>query len=90
MTTPPERPAGRGVAERIRWPDGPVCPYCGERERMTPESRGGAGWVRYECVACARHRGYFRLPGESGRSGPDEGSDDGGSPHRPVLPRFPT
>lgn len=70
-----------GFVNRIRWPDGPVCPYCGERERMIPEDRLAGGRVRYECVACERHRGYFRRPGGfSGGSGSNEPGDANGSP----------
>lgn len=69
------------LAERIRWPDGPVCPYCGERERMVPDP--SRGQVRYECVACGMHRGHIRRPGA-----PDE-APDGAPARRPVVPRFP-
>ncbi|HUP20026.1 MAG TPA: transposase [Gemmatimonadota bacterium] len=43
--------------ERIRWPDGPVCPYCGERERFASDQDGA---VRYECLSCGAHRGHIR------------------------------
>lgn len=45
---------------RLEWPDGPVCPYCGERERVSPEIDGSFVRVRYACVACGRHHGYIR------------------------------
>lgn len=71
----------RQLAERIRWPDGPVCPYCGERERVIPEPAGGR--LRYECPACRIHYGHFRRPGA-----PEEAAE--GSPRRrTVAPRFP-
>lgn len=63
---------------RLRWPDGPVCPFCGAREAFVPER----GRVRYECPECGGHRGYVREPGASS---PPEGAP----PRRSVVPRFP-
>jgi len=65
---------------RVDWPDGPVCPFCGTRERMTPEIDGTHVRVRYECVQCGRHHGYIR------RRMPDP---DFPSTRREVLPRDP-
>ena len=45
---------------RMDWPDGPVCPYCGTRERVFPEIDGERARVRYECTGCGRHHGYIR------------------------------
>ncbi|HET7693063.1 MAG TPA: transposase [Gemmatimonadota bacterium] len=56
--TPPER--ARDDIARVDWPDGPVCPFCGTREQMTPELDGTQVRVRYECVRCGRHHGYIR------------------------------
>lgn len=70
-------------AERILWPDGPVCPYCGERERVVPETDGAESRLRYECPACEGHSGYFRQPRKSG-----EATDHQGPPRRPILPRY--
>lgn len=69
------------LAERIRWPDGPVCPYCGERERVAPDSSRDR--LRYECVACGRHHGHIRRPGAPNQA------PDGAPARRPVAPRFP-
>ncbi len=46
--------AARRYLERIRWPDGVVCPYCGQLEAARPV-RGksmGKGW--YYCSDCER------------------------------------
>lgn len=46
--------AARKYLERIRWPDGPYCPYCGQTETARPV-RGksmGKGW--YYCSDCQR------------------------------------
>jgi hypothetical protein len=62
----------------LEWPDGPVCPFCGTRERVSPEIDGAFVRVRYDCLRCDRHHGYIRrrprVPGSPG--------------HR-VLPRLP-
>ena len=65
---------------RVDWPDGPVCPFCGTREQMTPELDGTHVRVRYTCVQCGRHHGYIR------RRMPDL---DFPSTRRQVLPRDP-
>ena len=71
--------AGRRL-ERIDWPDGPVCPYCGERERFAPE---GGGMIRYECVSCGSHRGHIRkLSGPAAETEYDVA-------RRRIVPRFP-
>ena len=41
---------------RIVWPNGPVCPHCGEKElcylkEINPDYRGGLG--RWQCRLCA-------------------------------------
>lgn len=71
------------LEEKVRWPDGPVCPYCGERERMVAEFSEGRGKLRYECSACQLHRGYIRRPGTR------EGPPKGGNARRTIVPRFP-
>ena len=46
--------AARKYLEGLRWPDGPVCPYCGQMETARP-MRGksmGKGW--YYCPDCER------------------------------------
>lgn len=68
-----------GFVERIRWPDGPVCPYCGERERLAADRLSGE--VRYECPSCERHRGTIRRPGSG-----DVPED--ATPRRDIVPRF--
>jgi len=70
---------GRDQLARLEWPDGPVCPYCGERERVSPEIDGTFVRVRYACVACGRHHGYIRRRHRR----PDP------STRRGVLPRDP-
>jgi Zn ribbon nucleic-acid-binding protein len=65
---------------QVDWPDGPVCPFCGTREHMSPEIDGTHVRVRYECVQCGRHHGYIR------RRMPDA---DFPSTRRQVLPRDP-
>lgn len=41
--------------ERVRWPDGPVCPHCGERERPPYRLHGkSAGRRLWKCRACRR------------------------------------
>src|SRR5579862_1755156 len=37
--------AARRYIEVIRWPSGPVCPHCGEAQRLYPTKRGG----RWRC-----------------------------------------
>lgn len=39
--------AARQYVEALRWPDGPVCPHCGETERFYKTKREG----RYRCAA---------------------------------------
>lgn len=65
---------------RLDWPDGPVCPYCGAREQVTPELDGTHVKVRYECLECGRHHGYIRRR----TPGPETPST-----RRQVLPRDP-
>lgn len=76
--TPTDRALDR--LSRLEWPDGPVCPYCGTRERVTPELDDELVRVRYECLGCGRHHGYIRRR----RADPDHPST-----RRPVLPRDP-
>jgi DNA-directed RNA polymerase subunit RPC12/RpoP len=76
--TPRDRAAER--LTRLDWPDGPVCPFCGTRELVTPELDGTHVRVRYECLECGRHHGYIR------RRTPDP---DHPSTRRQVLPRDP-
>lgn len=50
--------AARGFMERIRWPNGPVCPHCGSIEayRLEPKE-GSTSPVRkgvFKCKACRR------------------------------------
>jgi hypothetical protein len=50
---------------QVRWPDGPACPCCGERDLwylklMDPDYRGGLG--RWQCQVCAK-------AGDSGEGG---------------------
>lgn len=63
----------------LDWPDGPVCPYCGQRERVSPEIDGAYVRVRYACLSCGLHHGYIR------RRSPRPGI----STRRRVLPRDP-
>lgn len=50
--------AARSFMERLRWPDGPVCPHCGSREayRLTPkaESKRPVRAGVLKCKACRR------------------------------------
>lgn len=62
------------------WPDGPVCPFCGSRERVTPEIDGERVRVRYECLGCGRHHGYIRRRPRDPRYP---------STRSPILPRDP-
>jgi transposase-like protein len=46
--------AAREHLERVLWPKGPVCPHCGERERLT-KLRGKAHRAGlYRCKGCAK------------------------------------
>lgn len=36
----PDADTARGYMEKRRWPDGPVCPSCGEKERIYDKSKG--------------------------------------------------
>lgn len=74
--TPIPRELARRAIQRIRWPDGPVCPYCGQRERYVPVEDDGEIRIRYECDTCRGHAGTFRHPSPTGLSRPG------------VLPRF--
>src|SRR3954470_12449638 len=43
----------RAFLEAQRWPDGPVCPFCGQYETVSPlppKGSLGAGW--YHCNSC--------------------------------------
>jgi hypothetical protein len=58
---------------QVRWPDGPVCPCCGERDSrylklMDPDYRGGLG--RWQCRVCAEAGD----PGEGGTFTPLTGT----------------
>lgn len=78
-----EKTPGDRADERIArmdWPDGPVCPFCGGRERVNPEIDGERVRVRYECVGCGRHHGYIRHRSRDPRYP---------SRRRPILPRDP-
>src|SRR3546814_9903286 len=47
--------AAREHLERIRWPEGPVCPYCGQDETvkaLPPKGSMGKGW--YHCRDCRK------------------------------------
>ena len=82
MTKPQETPRDEPALERLarlEWPDGPVCPYCGTRERVSPEIDGAFVRVRYACLRCGRHHGYIRRR----RPRPDR------SRRRRILPRDP-
>lgn len=61
------------VLVRIRWPDGPCCPHCGERdprylELIDPTYRDGL--ARWRCQICAEAGG----PGEGGTFTPLTGT----------------
>ncbi len=45
--------AARSYLENIRWPNGPVCPYCGvvDGARVLNSKSKGPGW--YQCAGCA-------------------------------------
>jgi transposase-like protein len=58
---------------QVRWPDGPVCPHCGERDPqhlnvLDPTYRGGLG--RWRCQVCAAAGD----PGEGGTFTPLTGT----------------
>ena len=36
----PDADTARGYMEKRRWPDGPVCPACGEKERIYDKGKG--------------------------------------------------
>jgi hypothetical protein len=76
--TPRDRADNR--LARMDWPDGPVCPFCGNRERVSPEIDGEHVRVRYECLTCGRHHGYIRRRARDPRYP---------STRRQVLPRDP-
>lgn len=47
--------AARAYFERIRWPNGPVCPHCGSSERVyarTPNERARTRAGLYKCGTC--------------------------------------
>jgi transposase-like protein len=46
--------AARKHLEAIRWPDGPVCPYCGTIEASTELGGESAGEGWYHCNACRK------------------------------------
>src|SRR5262249_824522 len=50
----------RELLEATRWPDGPVCPFCGQLDTVKPlgGKSMGAGW--YHCSEC---RDKFTVPG---------------------------
>jgi transposase-like protein len=58
----------REMSERVHWPDGLLCPWCGARERVVPEIGLSGPRLRYECTACGAHGGYLRMDPE-GRVG---------------------
>lgn len=43
--------AAYGLMERVAWPDGPVCPHCGARDRVRRlgGSTGPGTWKCYDC-----------------------------------------
>jgi transposase-like protein len=45
-------PAARAYLESIQWPDGPICPHCGEVDRASSIKGGRAGL--YFCNACRK------------------------------------
>jgi transposase-like zinc ribbon protein len=51
----------RELGERVHWPDGLICPWCGARERVVPEVGDNGPRLRYECSACGSHGGYLRM-----------------------------
>ena len=58
--TLPAQTQARELGERVRWPDGLICPWCGERERVVPEVAEDGPRLRYECSSCGAHGGYIR------------------------------
>src|SRR5689334_9190894 len=46
--------AAREHLERVLWPNGPVCPHCGERERITKLQGKAHRTGLYRCKACAK------------------------------------
>lgn len=46
--------AAREILERIRWPDGPICPHCGnlDRERIVKGKGSAHRPGLYYCAAC--------------------------------------
>ena len=51
--------AARKVIEAVRWPDGPVCPRCGEKERRYATKREG----RWRCGNPACRKDFTALTG---------------------------
>ena len=50
----------RELLERVHWPDGPICPWCGARERVVPIVEDEQPRLKYECTSCGAHSGYLR------------------------------
>lgn len=50
----------RELLERVHWPDGLICPWCGARERVVPVIEDGVARLRYECASCGAHSGFLR------------------------------
>ena len=47
--------AARAYIEAQRWPDGPFCPHCGERERVTKLKGKSTRPGLHACAACRQH-----------------------------------
>src|SRR3954447_3643687 len=47
--------AARAYIEAQRWPDGPYCPHCGERERVTKLKGKSTRPGLYACAPCRQH-----------------------------------
>ena len=45
---------------RLFWPEGPVCPACGERARLRVHNREQAPIIDYRCEACRTTFNVFR------------------------------
>ncbi len=48
-------PAARKQLEKVRWPDGPVCPHCGTMEKITKLKGKSHRPGLYKCNSCSGH-----------------------------------
>lgn len=50
-----DKDAARAHLERIRWPDGPFCPHCGEAEHVKPLKGKSHRPGLHKCYSCKGH-----------------------------------